>query len=94
MPLIYYNDKQIGQIVNRTFFKKVDDNKHLMKIFGNTPGIQDTIDEHLEEFDKIHILTKLGKVFKVDKKTWLEKRFCKDLGHGKQYFMDIKHWNN
>jgi hypothetical protein len=90
---IYYNDKIIGQIKDRTFYKTVDDNRHLMRIFGDTPGIQDTIDEHLDEFDNIEINTKKGKTFKVEKDKWLINRFHKDLGHGKQYFMDIKHWN-
>ena len=92
MQIIYYKDKEIGFIAERTFFKKIDDDKHLMKIFGNTPGIQDTIDDYLDEFDNIEIKTKKGKTFKVDKNKWLSKRFHKDLGHGRQYFMDIKHW--
>lgn len=93
MQSILYNNKQIGQIVERTFCKIVDEDKHLMRIFGNTPGIQDTIDNYLDDFDKIEIKTNKGKIFKVDKDKWLLKRFHKNLGHGKQYFMDIKEWD-
>lgn len=87
-----YNNKTIGEITNRTFGKTIDENKHLMRIFESTPGIQDTIDQYLDEFDNIVITTKQGRAFKTTKELWLANRFAKNLGFGRQYFMARKHW--
>jgi hypothetical protein len=88
-----YKGKKIGEIKNRVFSKLVDDEVHLMRNFGNTPGIQSTIDYHLEEFDEIKIETKKGLIFKSTKDNWLENRFDFDFGYGRQYFMSPRWWN-
>ncbi len=63
-----------------------------MRIFGNTPGIQDTIDEHINDFDTIQIDTNKGRAFVTNKDNWLKNRFPLDLGYGKQYFMAKDKW--
>jgi len=93
--LTYYEKgkiKKIGVIKNRVFTKFIDDEKHLMRIFDNTPGVQAIIDFYSDLFDSIRIETKAGKVFSSSKQYWMEHRFEHDFGHGKQYFMSKKNW--
>ena len=96
MAKIYYQDKDrkrlIGEIRGRTFFKFVDDDKHLMELAGNTPGIQLTIDNFLNRFDNIAIKTKRGLTFKSTRENWTKHRFLREWGHGAQWFMGKKYW--
>jgi len=91
----YYGNKEIrkiGVIKKRVFMKSIKEDKHLMRIFGETPGIQKIIDTYLNDFDEIKITTDSGKVFKTTKRNWVSNRFEFEAGHGKQYFMNLKHW--
>ena len=94
---IYFNarDKKrlVGTIKDRILQKKVNDKKHLVKMYGDTPAFQDTIDRYLNEFDSIKVKSDAGYIFKTTKEKWLEHRFIDNLGHGLQYFMIRKYWD-
>ena len=95
MERIYYQkggQKKIGSIKNRIFSKIVNEDRHLMRKLGNTPGIQSIIDPYLDLFDFIEIKTDKGKTFKVTKNVWLKNRFELSFGYGKQYFLSLKWW--
>ena len=93
---VKYNDNGkmvvIGEIKDGVFEKKVNANMHLMEIYDNTPGIQSVIDNYLEDFDMIRIESDDGQVFESPKNFWIENRFKADHGHGDQYFMNKKKW--
>jgi len=70
MERIYYQkggQKKIGSIKNRIFSKIVNEDRHLMRKLGNTPGIQSIIDPYLDLFDFIEIKTDKGKLLRLQK---------------------------
>ena len=93
---IYYDDvdrtRLIGEIKGRVLRKQVDDDKHLVRIYGNTPAFQATIDKYLMLFDAIEVKTNLGYIFRTLTDNWIKHRFKGDYGHGVQYFMNRKNW--
>jgi hypothetical protein len=96
MKNLQYQDgnknKNIGHISNRVFEKKINERRHLMHVLGDTPGIQSSINECLNDFDTIRITTDKGNIFETSKENWLKNRFSKNFGHGLQYFMSRDHW--
>lgn len=91
--IIKLKDKVIGELKDALFLKFVDDKKHLMKIFGNTPGIQKSAWEEVKDkIIAIKITTKKGAVFTSTKTNFEKHSFEKDFGHGVQLFMERVHW--
>jgi hypothetical protein len=82
----------VGTVENKVFKKKIDDKKHIMRIYGS-PGIQKEVFNLYDEFHTIEITTHQGTTYRINASDFLLHCEEKDFGHGKQLFVHKKYWD-
>jgi len=94
MDKITVNGKVVATLDDAGVFrKKIVESKHLMKNYGGVPCFDaDTHDRYSERITEINVLTDKHRIFKTSARVFNENKGEFDFGHGRQYFVGIKHW--
>lgn len=70
----------------KILYKKVDDSKHLMKMFNGSYGVDKAVLDAMPEGSRINITNQTGKVWEASKEDFLSYKALKNF-EGWQYFL-------
>lgn len=81
----------IGILKDRKLVKKINSKKHLIRNF-NGYGIQkEALDKIKNEIDWVYFNVDKVFTYKISMNMFKEKSFVADLGHGKQYIIQLRY---
>ena len=88
--ILRYKEKVIGELDNEVFYKKVSDNKHLMKIYDAYGIDSGAFREHLHPINAKIVIESESGIYESDAKSFQEKGIERDFGYGSQIFLSRK----